>query len=378
MPARGQQQQRQQPRAVVAQGNAQQPDGATRALQVVTQEIDKRLALVAALGVNPDRMKLVMLTTFTRTPSLWTCNPVSVARAMTEAAELGLEPTGLMGGAYLVPRGGQATLLVGYRGLVMLAKRSGEVQRVEARVVREKDQFSYAYGLDQHLTHVPSNEPDPGRYIGAYAVIFYRDGSRQFDYMSYAEIEDIRKRSGSPDQGPWVTDWPEMAKKTPLRRLMKMAPLTVQVAARLDELDPEVVDNGPTAKPDAEQARMRAELQRALEAEYGGTPPALGTGATTQATGAGTPGGQAGQPAEGGSDGPPGAAPQAGQEQAAGGGSTTAAAPASKPESVAQITGQVCGAVHEGLGSGPCVLPPHEKNEHQDASGIRYSMPQRK
>jgi recombination protein RecT len=367
-----------------------QANGAQRALVAVTHEIDNRLAIVgasAAAGIKPERLKLVALGAFTRTPSLWTCNPISVARAIVEAAQLGLEPTGLLGGAYLVPRGGEATLLVGYRGLVMLAKRSGEVQRVEARVVRQKDTFDYGYGLEPYLHHVPSQDADPGPYTGAYAVIFYRDGSRQFDYMSIAEIEAIRKRSAAASAGPWVTDYAEMCKKTPLRRLMKMAPLTIEVASRLDELDPEVGDQPAAAPANPEQAKIRAELQAALEREYG---EGVTEGdfreapATTQGDRAGTPEAPAGQPAEGAAA-APSAEPQAPQEPAAGAPQPAAApvadpapAPVARPESVAQIVGNICGIHHEGLGVGPCVLPSgHQQAEHQEAGGVRWTMPAR-
>jgi recombination protein RecT len=266
---------REQPqRAVVRAQEGQRADdagGAQRALVAVTREIDNRLAIIgasSAAGIEPDRLKMVALGAFTRTPALWTCDPVSIARSIVEAGQLGLEPTGLLGGAYLVPRRGQCTLLVGYRGLVMLAKRSGEVSRVEARVVREHDTFDYGYGLEPYLDHHPSRDADPGNYTAAYAVIVFRDAGRQFDVMSYAEIEAIRKRSASPGDGPWVTDWPEMAKKTALRRLLKLAPLTIQVAAQLDEIDPEVRP-GPSAAPDTRQSELRAQLQAALDREYG-------------------------------------------------------------------------------------------------------------
>src|SRR3972149_1322361 len=95
-------------RAVVHQGGGhqQEGDGPQRALVAVTREIDNRLAIVgasAAAGTKPDRLKLAPLAAFARPPSLWACAPVSVARRIVEAGQLGLEPTGLLGGAYLVP-----------------------------------------------------------------------------------------------------------------------------------------------------------------------------------------------------------------------------------------------------------------------------------
>jgi recombination protein RecT len=378
MPAQRTQQQRGS-RAVVAQ--TQQQQAPTQALVAVTREIDNRLAIVqasAAAGIDADRLKLVALTAFTRSPELMACEPVSVARAIVEAGQLGLEPTGLLGGAYLVPRGGKATLMVGYRGLVMLAKRSGEVQRVEARVVRERDAFEYGYGLEPWLTHVPSREPDPGDWVAAYAVIVYNHGERQFDVMTYAEIEAIRQRSSAGRSGPWVTDWPEMAKKTVLRRLLKLAPLTINVAAKLDELDPEVEEVSPRRSGQTRQAELRQQLQAQLEGEYGHAPEArqVGPGATTDATDAGAVGGQAHAPEEAG---PPAQASRGAAEAQpeAGAARPVEAAPAPAVDPVVE-----CGISHEGIGAGPCILPRgHEDEgqlEHQERGGTRWTMPRKR
>lgn len=392
-------------RASVVRPASHEPVKPSEALVAVTREIDNRLSLVrasAAAGITPDRLKLVALTVFTRTPSLLECDPVSVARAIVECGQLGLEPTGLLGGAYLVPRAKQATLMVGYRGLVILMMRSGLVQRVEARVVREHDIFDYEYGLAPRLVHKPSTLVDPGKYTAAYAVIFYRDGSTQFDVMSIAEIEAIRKRSSSPQAGPWVTDYAEMCKKTPLRRLAKLAPLTVEVAAKLDEIDPEVGEDGATVTLSGRDLELRAQLQTQLEREYGTAPAGLlppgNAPATTQGAGAGIPGAQAGPAAEGASA---ASSAQAPAGQAATAGANPAVAPGSKPETVGQVlaaappppvvTAVVCGAAWEPIGTGPCVLPAgHDAGpwvdpktgdqrilqaEHQQADGQKWTQP---
>jgi recombination protein RecT len=390
MPTQPKQQQRQgqqqAQRAVVPQPT--QEDRARMAVVAVSREIDNRLAIVeasAAAGIKADRLKLVALSAFTRSPQLMECTPITVARSIVEAAQVGLEPTGLLGGAYLVPRAGQCTLLIGYRGLVMLAMRSQLVQRVEARIVREKDEFDYGYGLEPYLQHRPSRDADPGPITYAYAVIFYRDGSRQFDVMSHAEIEVIRKRNGGGgSSGPWVTDYAEMCKKTPLRRLMKMAPLTVEVAAKLDELDPEVIE-GTAVAVDSAVDRQRSALQAALAHEYGGQEPEaqqqpapaqeepvegqVREVPTTQA------GGDAGQAPAQSEAGAPASAAQG----------TTTPEPAASPAPAPAAT---CGVVDEKLGAGPCVLPAGHREamwrdgkgtalppqqEHQEAGGTMWS-----
>jgi recombination protein RecT len=166
---------------------------------------------------------------------------VSIARAVVEAAQYGLEPTGAIGGAHLVPyrnkRTGrkEAQLIIDYRGLVRLARRSGEVSKVWARTVRERDAFLVEAGTDDRIMHRPYIGPDdPGNYTHVYAVMQYRDGSIQFDWDTWAWVQTIRKRSTASDAGPWVTDEAEMAKKSILRRMLKTAPLTVELRAVIE------------------------------------------------------------------------------------------------------------------------------------------------
>lgn len=247
------------------------------AVAAFQRELDGRREVIeqsAASLVDADRFRGVVLASFTRNPGLWECDPVTVARAVVEAAQLGLEPTGTLGGAYLVPyknkRTGrkEAQLIIGYRGLTELARRSGEIQAVQARIVREKDAFDYAYGLVPRLEHVPFlGTEDPGKMTHVYGVVVYRSGHRDFDVMSAAEVDVIRRRSRSNDDGPWVTDYFEMAKKTVVRRMAKLWPLTVEardVIAREDEFE--------DAKP-APTRRAAETVRSRLQARLGAVEP---------------------------------------------------------------------------------------------------------
>ena len=254
----------------------------TTALQLLDTELVKRTTILqasAAMSIDPERFRNVVLAMFSRTPSLFDCDPVSIARACVEAAQLGLEPTGLLGGAYLVPfkntRSGkrEAQLIVGYRGLVELVRRSGELLKVEARVVREQDAFEYEYGLDQRLSHIPALVPDPGRLTYVYAIAFLRSGERQFDVMSAAEVDVIARRSKSKDQqgnptGPWVTDYFEMAKKTVLRRMSKLLPLSIEAKKAL-ELEEEYEQDQRDPRP--VRVSTLTPLRNRLQARLGAT-----------------------------------------------------------------------------------------------------------
>jgi recombination protein RecT len=186
--------------------------------------------------ITAERMARVALTACQMTPALLDCDRQSLALSVLAASALGLEIGNGLGHAYLIPFKGKAQLIVGYRGMIDLARRSGQLSTIYARVVSKGDAFSYAFGLDDKLEHVPSLE-SAGEVTHVYAVAKLRDGGRQFDVMTKAEVDAIRKRSLSGGNGPWVTDYEEMAKKTVIRRLFKMLPVSVEMqrAVSLDE-----------------------------------------------------------------------------------------------------------------------------------------------
>jgi len=191
--------------------------------------------------MHVDRLIRVALTSVQRTPKLLECDQISLLAAIVQSAQLGLEPDGVLGHAYLVPYGKEVQLIPGYKGLVMLARRSGEVSSIDARVVYAGDTFRFAFGLEPKLEHVPADDHDdetPPEVTHAYAVVRLKDGGYQFDVMTRKQIEAIRKRSRAGGSGPWVTDFDEMAKKTVLRRALKLAPMSVEAqrAVALDEM----------------------------------------------------------------------------------------------------------------------------------------------
>lgn len=186
--------------------------------------------------LTADRLLRVAMTSIQRTPKLLDCTPKSLLACIMTCAQLGLEPDQFLGQAYLIPYGDVCTLIPGYRGYISLARRSGEVQSVSAQAVYEKDHFQLQYGIEEKLEHIPY-EPsekeleakDPrGAFKGAYVIFKYKDGSYSYDYMGKAEIDRIRKRSRAANDGPWVTDYAEMAKKTVIKRHAKLAPLSVE------------------------------------------------------------------------------------------------------------------------------------------------------
>ena len=201
-----------------------------------------RLALPRHLSA--ERMLRVCLTAAQRTPDLLKCDQLSFVGAVVQASQLGLEPDGILGHAYLVPFNNRKTgrkevqLIAGYKGLIDLARRSGHVTSIAAHVVYDKDEFTFTYGIDETLRHVPHMGSERGEAVAVYAVAKMKDGGYAFDVMSKAEVEKIRAKSQAGTSGPWQEHWGEMARKTAIRRLVKYLPLSpeLQKAAALDEL----------------------------------------------------------------------------------------------------------------------------------------------
>lgn len=184
-------------------------------------EIAKALPSV----ITPERFTRITLSALSTTPKLQECTPQSFLGAMMTAAQLGLEPNTPLGQAYLIPYGKKCQFQLGYKGLIDLAYRSGEVSIIQAQTVYENDTFEYELGLDPKLKHVPATS-DRGEPTFFYAVFKTKDGGYGFEVAS---VDDIRshaqKFSKSYDSGPWQTNFEEMAKKTVLKRVLKYAPL---------------------------------------------------------------------------------------------------------------------------------------------------------
>lgn len=188
-------------------------------------EIRKALPAV----MTPERFSRIVLSALSTNPQLANTTPQSFLGAMMAAAQLGLEPNTALGQAYLIPYRNHGTLecqfQIGYKGLIDLAYRSGEVSSIQAQVVYENDKFVYAYGLEPKLEHVPAQK-DRGDPIAVYAIFKTKDGGYGFEVMSMDDVrQHARRYSKAYSNGPWQTDFEAMAKKTVLKKVLKYAPL---------------------------------------------------------------------------------------------------------------------------------------------------------
>lgn len=235
-----------------------------------------RAAVAAALPrhMKVERFIRVALNATLRQPDLLNCNQQSFFKAMLDLSAYGLEADGRR--AHLIPFRNNKTnstdvqLIIDYKGIAELVRRSGDVSYMHADVVRESDDFSFSFGSDAHLRHRPnlSAGEDKQRVVAIYSYVRLKDGNDDFIVLSPAEIETVRKRSRASGSGPWVTDWPEMAKKTAFRRHSKWLPLSAEVreAVEYDDeavgVDASVVNEVETAKLSLESVKPSADENR--------------------------------------------------------------------------------------------------------------------
>lgn len=216
-------------------------------------------AVAAALPkhLTPERFIRIALNAVMRQPELLNCTQESLFRALLDLSSYGLEPDGRR--AHLIPfkdnknctcghamdrHKGQdcvecdcrsrrsrtdVQLIIDYKGLAELVRRSGDVSYIHADVVYDQDTFSFAYGSDAHLKHVPNLDATEKKLRCAYSYVKLRDGSEDFIVLSLADLKKIRASSKIPD-GPAWTSWPdEMNKKSAFRRHSKWLPLSPEV-----------------------------------------------------------------------------------------------------------------------------------------------------
>lgn len=190
-------------------------------------EIKKALPAV----ITPERFTRIVLSALSTNPKLAQTTPQSFLSAMMTAAQLGMEPNTPLGQAYLIPyynsksRCNECQFQLGYKGLIDLAYRSGEVSIIQAQVVYENDEFTYSFGLEPVLKHIPA-AADRGEPTYVYAMFRTKDSGFGFDVMSMDAVRSFAQQySKSFSSGPWQTNFEEMAKKTVLKRVLKYAPL---------------------------------------------------------------------------------------------------------------------------------------------------------
>ena len=207
-------------------------------VRAMEPEIKKALPSV----LTPERFMRMAMSALNNTPQLRECSPMSFIAALLNAAQLGLEPNTPLGQAYLIPYKNKGVMecqfQLGYKGLINLAFRAGQMKMIQAHVVRERDEFEFQYGLEPQLVHRPANgsPEERGEITYVYGVYTLVNGGCGFEVCSKSEIDSFAakySKAFASSYSPWTTSYEEMAKKTVIKRVLKYAPVSADLQREL-------------------------------------------------------------------------------------------------------------------------------------------------
>lgn len=223
---------------------------------------------IASKYMDAERLVRIALVARAKTPLLMKCSKESILTSLMQAAEMGLEPNTPLQHAALVPRRNRRTgmyeaqFMAMYRGLIELGRRNGVLRTARAVPIYTCDEYNITEGLTHTIEHKPKFDHadfgDPGKVIMVYAVAQLVGGDTEWTYMTAMQIRRIQNRSPAGKDGPWVTDWEEMAKKTVLRRLFKLLPMSTALAKAMEH-EEKVDDFDLTAVAEAAAASAEEE-----------------------------------------------------------------------------------------------------------------------
>ena len=175
-----------------------------------------RWAALVPRHVDQEQMLSLVVNVLKQTPQLLECDQAGLWSAIITACKLGLKPDGLLGEAYLIPYGRQVKLVIGYKGLLSLARRSGNGLKITADVVRQGDEFAYSMGDNEFINHTPATSATRSEQpiTHVYAIVTQGPDNTTRRVMDWAAIEHHRDQYvKASNRGPWATAPEQMAKK---------------------------------------------------------------------------------------------------------------------------------------------------------------------
>lgn len=237
--------------------------------QTLTQMAPEFKAALPA-HVSEEKFRRVAMTAIQNNPDLQGADRRSLFGAIVRLAQDGLLPDGRE--AALVMFGKQVQAMPMIAGVLKKIRQSGDVRYVSAQIVYANDKFKWTLGFDENIDHEPAPlDQEPGEAIAAYAVAVLKDGSRLLEVMRKSEIEKVRNVSRAKGNGPWVTWWGEMARKTVMRRLSKRLPMSTDLddAFERDQtmtppsgFEPHVIETAP-AEPSSRLDALESRIEDA-------------------------------------------------------------------------------------------------------------------
>lgn len=179
-------------------------------------------------GISPQEFYVSAVNAIKKQPKLLQCDPRSLFGAILLSAEVGLRFNTPEQHAFILPYGKQAKFQIGYKGLIEMMYRNPRVLSITAEVVKENDEFDYAYGMNPYLTHKPLRKGDRGKVDAVYAVCKLKDADPIFTVIEKDELDKIKTYSKSLTSGTtsaWDNDIHHfMEIKGGIKKLSKLIP----------------------------------------------------------------------------------------------------------------------------------------------------------
>jgi len=192
---------------------------------VQRQDVQAEFAKVLGREMTSEHFARIALTALRKNPKLvQKCDPITILTACMEAAQLQLSTDASAGEFYFVPYGTTCTGILGYRGMLRIAYRSGAVSKIDARIVYQGDEFDFEETeRGPKWSHRPYWQlgRDKGPILFSYAYAVLPNGEIIF---KVADRDQIQRSRAKGNAGTWRDHEEAMTIKTAVRQLWKWIP----------------------------------------------------------------------------------------------------------------------------------------------------------
>ena len=229
-----------------------------------TGELRELVSASVPKHLTGDRLLRTFTSATSKNPLLLQCEMRGLIGQFLTLSALGLEINTPLGHSYLIPfktrrKVGtawqevyEAQLVIGYKGMVDLAFRSGLILSVDADVVMKGDEFRWHKGTNGGVSYRQMVPKSTGTPTHGYANASVKGGGQPFEVMMWEDIMAIREGSQgyraamrahddaiansrpppkSYTEAPWIKHVNPMACKTVFNQLAKWLPLSPEQAA---------------------------------------------------------------------------------------------------------------------------------------------------
>lgn len=216
-------------------------------LEVLSSEETKSFVTNAVDG-NPITFMSNMIAIVNSDPKLQECTPKSIINVCLTAASLNLPMTQSLGYAYAIPFNKTATFMLGYKGFLQLAFRSGFYKKINVSDIRQGEVIITDIINEHYEFELIEDEQkrNASPVIGYYAFYELKNGFTKAIYWSVEKIKNHAKKyspSFTKISSPWKSAFDSMCRKTMIKQLLPTWGVMnneMQKAIELDE-EPEVI-----------------------------------------------------------------------------------------------------------------------------------------